>query len=120
MSGRLQEQKKLVAGWRTLGLLEEKEFLEGATRGGMLSHSHEKYGEGEKEEKKKKGEKRWHRGRGELRVDCITDILVSDVTVRKAIRFRNYEGGRPHVITVSETMMDRSYRVTERPRRPET
>lgn len=53
----------------------------------MLSHFHEKYGEEEEEKKKKKGEKRWHRGRGELRVDCITDILVSDVTVRKAIRF---------------------------------
>lgn len=54
----------------------------------MLSQSHEKYGkEEEEEETKKKGRKRWHRGRGELRVDCITDILVSDVTVRKAIRF---------------------------------
>lgn len=86
----------------------------------MLSHSHEKYGEEEEEKKKQKGEKRWHRGRGELRVDCITDILPSLRRNCSESHQVHYEGGRPHVITVSERMAGRSYRVTERPRRPET
>ncbi len=44
--------KKLIAGWRTLGLLDEKSFLKWTKNGGMLAH--EKYddedGSGKEEE----------------------------------------------------------------------